>query len=136
MATKYIAHAVYGVTLHNTDCHIITNLLSSLLEDDDLLEDLLKQDIISHHYDLENLLAYELDRNESCEGWLQQLCKKYNAPLIAEPIYTGDYDDRPGRCATDAECWILGIPLLTFPIDGIPAAFKEKAMWFTWVECG
>ena len=121
MATDYIAHVVYGVALEQVDADTITDLLAPLLDDEDLLTRLIDMDAISSNQDLENLLTYELDQNESFSGWLNKLCKKYKAPLLAELIYTGNEDDRPGRCATAPDCWILGIPLLTFPVDGIPA---------------
>ena len=58
-----------------------------------------------------------------------------SAPDDADLFYTDSEDDRPGRCDTEAEIWLLGYGLAAFPRD-VPDAFRAKADWHTWVTAG
>jgi hypothetical protein len=76
-------------------------------------------------------------------GFLARLREKYGSGPRAVLIYTGDEDERPGRCSTAADDWILGVglygvidPDATPPAKELPLAFVRISDWHTWVEAG
>lgn len=71
-----------------------------------------------------------LRRNQ--KGEVEALVAWLGAPPDAQLFWTGDEDDRPGRCETEANSWLVGYGLLSFPRD-VPKA-KWKPEWHTWVE--
>lgn len=67
----------------------------------------------------------------------EELYSQYQAPDDVKMIWTGDQDDRPGRCATPPDIWILGYRLGSLPLDkAVPESFRMQAQWHTWVEGG
>jgi hypothetical protein len=83
-------------------------------------------------------------RNEA--GRALKLSPRHTAMLDLH--YTGSEDDRPGRCRTEAEIWLLGLGLLQLPLNYsvpplhkygpalIQRMIKLKAGWHTWVSAG
>jgi hypothetical protein len=63
---------------------------------------------------------------------------KIIVPAGAHLIWTGNEDDRPARCATSAEEWVLGWGLWTKPWDypEMDASFRRRADFHDWVWMG
>jgi hypothetical protein len=63
---------------------------------------------------------------------------KINVPRSARLLWTGSEDDRPARCDTPAEQWVLGWGLLTKPWDypEMDASFRQYAALHEWVWMG
>lgn len=63
---------------------------------------------------------------------------KIKVPPGAYLIWTGSDGDRPARCSTPAEEWVLGWGLLTKPWDypEMDASFREHAALHDWVWMG
>ena len=59
-------------------------------------------------------------------------------PDGADLQWTGSEDDRPARCDTRAEQWVVGFGLYTRPTQYPPmdATFLGHADWHTWVWLG
>jgi len=68
---------------------------------------------------------------------LAEKCKII-VPPSAFMIWTGNEDDRPARCATPSEHWVLGWGLWTKPWDypEMDASFREHAALHEWVWMG
>jgi hypothetical protein len=118
----YFAHAAYGVLLSLEEEEALK--IDELIETADGQED--------EDDDLEDQVAGR--RADEIET----LRKKYGAGPGADLHYTGDEDDRPGRCATAADSWVLGYGVLGFPdiAAELTAEFKSHAEWHFWVTCG
>lgn len=63
---------------------------------------------------------------------------KIIVPPGASLIWTGSDDDRPARCNTPSEEWVLGWGLFTNPWDypEMDATFREESEFHTWVWMG
>ena len=61
-----------------------------------------------------------------------------NVPDGADLMWTGSEDDRPSRCDTQAEQWVLGFGLFTRPdqFPAMDATFLDASEWHTWVWLG
>lgn len=61
-----------------------------------------------------------------------------HVPPGAYLIWTGNEHDRPARCDTPSEEWVLGWGLLTKPWDypEMDASFREHAAFHEWVWMG
>jgi hypothetical protein len=59
-------------------------------------------------------------------------------PSGAYLVWTGSEDDRPARCSTPPEGWVLGWGLFTKPWDypEMDASFREHAAFHEWVWMG
>lgn len=59
-------------------------------------------------------------------------------PPDANLLWTGNEDDRPARCDTPSEEWVLGWGLLTKPWNypEMDASFREHAAFHEWVWMG
>ena len=59
-------------------------------------------------------------------------------PPGAHLIWTGSEDERPARCTTPAEQWVLGWGLLTRPWEypNLDASFRNHAGFHDWVWMG
>jgi hypothetical protein len=59
-------------------------------------------------------------------------------PTGASLIWTGSEDERPARCETEAEAFVLGFGLMTRPdqYPPMPKEFLERSEWHTWVWMG
>ena len=59
-------------------------------------------------------------------------------PEGASIMWTGSEDDRPSRCDTQAEQWVLGFGLFTRPdqFPAMDATFLDASEWHTWVWLG
>jgi hypothetical protein len=141
MSTNYFANGVYGI----------------LLDDIPELEEMRKA-IEAEFAALRegNCDNESLDVNDMVDGidedkatdeinkkWLPRLTKelhllKIDAPDGAQMLYTGNEDERPGRCDVDADCWVLGFGMLMNPWSwpAIPKNFREHAEFYLWVSCG
>ncbi len=97
-------------------------------------------------FDAEGFGYYDTEMLETfvAEGRAQEIVKalkeKYHAPYDTSLIYTGNLDNRPGRCGIGSERWLLGFRLFDFPLPyalrELQEEFVKKADWYTWVECG
>lgn len=114
MATDYFAHYAYGVLLENDDAE---KVLSTILKSTDEFD-------------------AELDEINNGSNLLRDLQKKYQAPENSVLMHTGYDDDRPGRCQTDAEEFILGFGVYDFPDIEIQMSdhYRSQAEWHSWVS--
>lgn len=83
----------------------------------------------------------EFDRiPEFTNRFVAAFAEKYsiNVPSGAFLPWTGSEDDRPARCDTPSEEWVLGWGLLTRPWDypEMDASFREHAAFHEWVWMG
>lgn len=132
MSVDYFAHAAYGIELeepHLTQwVMLIRAAFDALAAADKHWEDQAVEDQMyaATSWVIANeKAAYEL------------IVRTLGAPPDASLFYTGSDDDRPGRCATDSDVWILGFGLLEFPERQITnTEFLKKADWHTWVTAG
>jgi len=83
--------------------------------------------------DLEQIPMYR-------DRFVHAFAEKYqiNVPPGAHLIWTGNDDDRPARCDTPPEQWVLGWGLLTKPWDypEMDASFREHANFHDWAWMG
>ncbi len=74
------------------------------------------------------------------DRFVQAFAEKYkiNVPPAAHLIWTGSEADRPARCGTPAEQWVLGWGLFTKPWDYPESddSFREHAAFHEWVWMG
>lgn len=117
MAADYFAHAVYGVELFAEEQEELNTLLGIAVEGD--------------NEDRDPVEAVASDK-----ALLARLRRGYGAPPDAMLFWTGLEDDRPGRCETEPETWLLGHEASDFPGAMVPADWREKASWHTWVTAG
>ncbi len=72
--------------------------------------------------------------------FVEALAEEYNiiVPPNAKLIWTGNEDDRPARCDTPSEEWVLGWGMLTKPWDypAMDASFREHASFYEWAWMG
>lgn len=122
MATDFFAHAVYGVQLDQDDVDRIDKQVAELKKEHDDLTDEEIRDALFSVEDHGRLLHLSL-------------IKKYKAPPGAFPYWTGSEDDRPGRCNTESEVYVLGFSLYSFP-QKMPAAGWDCPHWHAWVSAG
>lgn len=67
-----------------------------------------------------------------------------DVPEAAGLFWTGTWDERPARCQTPAESFVLGFGGFTFPwrwevdfqVSKWSASFKEKAQFWDWTWIG
>jgi hypothetical protein len=128
VATDYIAHAVYGVEVDDDDMQRIVASLARCGDDDNEDED----DEKWPHLDTE--VIRDLEKNDPT--FFDDLKAKYDAPE-SSLYWSGDEDDRPGRCDTSTDVWLFGVGLLDFPLEeGVSSKFRERAEWYCWVTAG
>lgn len=131
MSTDYFAHGVYGVLLDYDDQVKIRMLCHEKMDDNEELSFLEALGQVMR----ENAMLFE------------KLYEKTHAPKTARFSYSGDEDDRPGRCATGPDEILLGFGMPRFPLHpekgGDPFSpgdpykeFWDNAEWHTWVEAG
>ena len=128
MSTEYFANAVFGVKLDEADEARIREAVerarpvaeSSRADWDDLTP-----------ADQMHAMVELIDENE---GFVTGLRDRYGASDKARLHWTGDEDDRPGRCNIEADVFVLGYGLLALPETPVPPDFIPLAEWFTWVE--
>lgn len=74
------------------------------------------------------------------ERIIQAFASEYGiqVPPGACLIFTGTEDDRPARCATPAEEWVLGWGMFKMPWEypEMDASFREHADFHDWVWMG
>ena len=74
------------------------------------------------------------------DRFVQAFLESYGitVPPGAGLIWTGSEDDRPARCATSSDEWVLGWGLLTQPWEypEMDASFRDHAALHTWVWMG
>lgn len=85
-------------------------------------------------------MSGEEEPNEAIQKFLKPVIELLNGVIVpagAELHYTGDDDERPGGCATDADEFVLGFGLYTMPwqYGEIHESFRTRACWHTWVWC-
>lgn len=83
----------------------------------------------------------EFDRIPEFTGrFVAAFAEKYsiNVPSGAYLIWTGSEDDRPARCDTPSDEWVLGWGLLTRPWEypEMDASFRDHAAFHEWVWMG
>lgn len=82
---------------------------------------------------IEKALNASKTRQPKAWEWLKS---NYSVPE-ADLFYTGNEDDRPGRCNVDADEVIFGIGVMQFPLrHDVSEAFRKDAQWYDWVEGG
>ncbi len=129
MSTSYFAHAAYGVMLsdeHDAELQKLAETFeASMSEEEQAQWQTLPP---SERKDL------FIDWVEE-DGFLGRLRYLAYAPPEATLIFTGHQDDRPGRCHTEPDCWLLGAGLMDFPNEmSFSKEIGERASWHTWVE--
>jgi hypothetical protein len=74
------------------------------------------------------------------DRFVEAFAEKYKiiVPPGAYLLWTGNEDDRPARCDTPSEQWVLGWGLLTKPWDypEMDASFRKHASFHEWVWMG
>ncbi len=124
--TDYFAHAAYGVMLseeHQKELEKLREKFESSIDEDECPSE--RRDRFRTWLSLDSDAVWLLTR----------LRESTDAPPEATLIYTGDEDDRPGRCHTEAGSWLLGAGMMDFPNQiRFSEQFKERATWHTWVE--
>jgi hypothetical protein len=139
MGVDYCACGVYGCEPEGPVWDRIVQLLDREREAFEALPDDEQEaltDQLEEKYDgVEPGLMYRvLEKNPDV---LVELREQYGlAPTSrADLHWTGNPDDRPGRCDTAGEGWLFGWGLYGFPLDElVPESFKEKyGDWHTWV---
>lgn len=138
MGTDYGVVAFYGVMLDDEDIKLLQPAIDVMLDKreredsgdnpDDVLEAVLK--------------------TRKYKPLRDQLYANYQIPSslskVIRLVYTGDEYDRPGRCVTPIESWLLGVFFRDFP-DRVPVAmftlkpdsrWKKQADWHEWVWAG
>ena len=83
----------------------------------------------------------EFDRiPEFTKRFVAAFAEKYsiNVPSCIHLLWTGSEDDRPARCGTPSEEWVLGWGLLTKPWDypEMDTSFRAHASFHEWVWMG
>lgn len=132
MSTDYFAHAVYGVELFAEEQEELNTLLGIAVKGDNEDDE--------DDRDIAEILA-DQDRDPvelvaSDKALLARLRRGYGAPPDTMLFWTGLEDDRPGRCATAPGTWLLGHGMGSLPGASVPADWREKASWHTWVTAG
>ncbi len=129
MSTSYFADAVYGVLPAGPIFDRFVNLFEQfLLEAEQETSDLASEERMNQ------LAAQVLGAHPDLA---LELKEQYRAPQDCRLFWTGDEDDRPGRCQTETEIWIYGLGLPAMPVDEkISTRFRDEAEWHTWVTCG
>lgn len=111
MSVDYFAHAVYGIEPDEDDLARIAAIASADEDEEDVRA------------------------KPGFAALVRVLRAKYGAPREASLHYTGDEDDRPGRCATPAGTWVFGVGMCQMPVP-VSSGFAAKATWHSWVEVG
>ena len=105
------------------------------------LQDYVRQDRDGESDDDPYREADELERiPEFRDRFVAALLETYkiSVPAGAELIWTGIEDDRPARCDTPSDEWVLGWGMLTKPWNypEMDASFREHAEFHHWVWMG
>lgn len=125
MATDYFAHAAYGVPVEGPARAALEALVEACEAD--------FYAALVENPDQDPPDLGEWARTRYPDRYAAVLALA-GAPPDASLIYTGDEDDRPGRCATESGCWLAGYGVLSFP--RAVGAFTGEPAWHTWVTAG
>jgi hypothetical protein len=125
MSVDVFGSAVYGVTLEEKDQEFLDELFAQVQEDQDSRDD------------GEFLDWLEANKPQDYEKANKIVADQGGGPE-ASLHYSGSDDDRPGRCPTEPDTWLVGFGYLGFPkiAAKIPTEFMEKAEWHEWVTAG
>ena len=85
----------------------------------------------------------EMENHESVVAFVPRFCAAFAEIGIVLPegvalLWSGSSDDRPARCETPAEEFLLGFGILTKPWEYPPMdeSFRKEAQFHTWVWMG
>ncbi len=136
MATDYFVSAVFGLPVPEDLLEAITE--AALTAADERADRELDDD-----FDEDAEPAYE-DRVEAVlERDFPDFHKTLRERLhgtegVTELHWTGEEDDRPGRCETGAGEWLYGVGMFLFGHQqpDLTPEFRKLSEWHTWVGCG
>lgn len=143
MSTSYFAHHAFGVEMSEADVDLLDARIAlaytaaraayrtwELETADD--EDPDGAPAVPDEDDPWARVEFGLDRLSDAEraGFLDRA----GAPPDAHLIWTGPPGDRPGRCDTPANAWIVGYGVFDFPRQ-MSSEFRVRGQWFSWVTC-
>jgi hypothetical protein len=128
------AGGAYGILLSNNELPAVVEIVKKLNQ---IVSDFPNS---NQEEELDPELHYEPEDYPGVKELVEPLRQAFreagiNVPESADLLWTGSDDERPARCATGGEDWVLGFGLFTRP-DKFPAmdpTFLEASEWHTWV---